>query len=406
MRHHNTAFGLKTGCVTAWLWAILLCHTAHGTEGTPQLGRGVGLVSETPIHVDLTVGESVRFCSSDDGFIEPYCTNGDCSGAVDSGPVRALPAANLPTTLLIGPSAEACSNDDDCNDEFLCYRAPLQSAPEVEGVCALRFFTRSEMPQIGGTNRTPGPGFCSPAISGPNVEWHEFQVQIPGTHTIIFQGEPPSLESSGLPQNEMSPSTRYFLVDVVSTNGVRRGRLWSKDWRLTTHRRAHSIDLELYAPSAVGLWRASLKDIVPGEFSVAVSTPSEHDSARRSECLLGLGHQNQCPVYGTEKGSSGTARSLYLSNPGLSGTELGHRLLNGAATLKNTIGTNQLSPDDDGILDTVTISFEVEHSGFYEFFVKATDNVRNDEFVVSAGAVQEGEPNRVGWSRCLRSNYS
>ena len=153
-------------------------------EGTPQLGPTQGLAGYSVLRIDVRqVGETIRLCSSDDGFKEAtadgFRLESEPAGAANPivEPLRV--GAEI---LLAPPELTFCLNDADCEADARCYTADLfpVAVGGVQGVCAY------PLPVVHG-----GAGYCD-FNSGPG-NWQTRVADQAGAWWVNFVSEPETL---------------------------------------------------------------------------------------------------------------------------------------------------------------------------------------------------------------------
>ncbi len=245
-------------------------------EGTPQLGLTQGLEGNQMVYVRVNAGETIRFCSSDDGVQEKSVSVNNAAVRVDAYPGLPSPTSTelevaegdftcelqncdlLPEEcknsqascgyrvlfeqrkgaeiIAIPPNPQACESDDDCASiaDTHCRYAHdglLTSTPSYPAVgkvrdawCAYSFAVT-----------TDGKGYCSAEKRTPS-SWYEIPPELttahPGDWMLNFVGEPETLTDG------TGSSVRYFDVNVVSgaSKANVEGRVHSERWVLNAHR--------------------------------------------------------------------------------------------------------------------------------------------------------------------------
>ena len=233
---------------------ICMCTTANARpEGTRDFQHFVGLGHETKVHVNLALGEALRFCSSDDGVNDIYPVHSHCLGgpiACDEEPGEWVhidsqteqdgllqPGRRQAAILVWPPAPEVCAGDMECNFEngLSCRTQDGQpvggEGQALEGHCAYRFDVQSN-PASPDEARAPAPGFCTALHPEDSRDYHSITANVAGIWTIDFAGEAPTLLSHH-PRRLTSEkaSTRFFEIDILGPEGEERpnGRIFRND---------------------------------------------------------------------------------------------------------------------------------------------------------------------------------
>ncbi|MGK0361836.1 MAG: hypothetical protein ACI9U2_004154, partial [Bradymonadia bacterium] len=119
-------------------------------EGTRQLGATQGLEGGAIVQIRAEVGETIRFCSSDNGVQEAaVVVNGDTFDIDDEpGDPNVVPAGRAGAEVLLSPPQDAfCRNDGECDGDFECRSIQDGSAfdgNQALGRCALVFAVNND----------------------------------------------------------------------------------------------------------------------------------------------------------------------------------------------------------------------------------------------------------------------
>jgi hypothetical protein len=323
--------------------------------------------------VDLLAGETLRICTSDDGFAERYCQSESCETSTDDEGVRVVPTSGDVPIALFPPNATACLHSNECDGGQRCVDATASFSENslVQGKCAFTFDVRSQSPNANQQGRLSELGFCSALTLQDAINWHDFSAVQDGPHQLLLVGEAPTLTRDSRPEFEQRSSTRFFQTQVLKNNEAVLGRLWSPEWILTQHNEQYQNSYDFFASGPYGIWHLKAEGIQGGHFSTSAKSGSTGSPNRDSECLFGIGYRGLCPVWYTAPSPAKGDQALYLSKPSivLPPENRDEPLIVGSVIAQNAVGTPQLSNDGDGVLDEIFISFEARRAGNYELVI-------------------------------------
>ncbi len=262
-------------------------------EGTRDLQINQGLVGRTPVQVLARAGETLRFCSSDDGHNETTALYGNCLGTrcspregapwvlehnVDRER-RVLDGRRGSEILLTAPQPQICNVETPCTREgFSCRTAP-DGRPYVsdgpDGYCAAAFSVSRN-----------GRGFCSAYVDEDTRIWQEYTVDAEGQWSLDFVGEAPTLLEDG--RTELH-STRYFEVDVLDADrvSVNGGRVNALAWQLTAHSAEYRTDADFYVSADGHVFVLDLSEMAALDYTVTASRRGLETHPRASWCSFG-----------------------------------------------------------------------------------------------------------------------
>jgi len=380
---------LRTALAIVCLPSLLALPAWALPEGTFQLGATQGLEGPAAIAVDITAaGETIRICSSDDGFKEQ-----DADGfALDAAPTgegvdrvanpipapwndRQVLVSRLPDDFADHPAAQlgllACGDDSVCRAGEQCLNVPYGSDRRVCG----RPFRIAQ-----------GAGYCSHA-TGPG-NWLELEADEPGTWLVHFSGEPETLNGDN------GHSTRYFAIDVLLPDGrsAPGGRIFSPMWMINAHDFQYTTNAEFYALADLqartpgGTARRARLFVIDFENlrgfryqllanPLGIITEAEDGPsatlARRSWCLYGDPNAGlECPRFrvGLEAHIPMLGYRIYLNYPDTAppappAPELTDPQFNDEA------GTATITPNGDGVQDDGVFSFDSNLEGTYRVVI-------------------------------------
>ena len=359
-------------------------------EGTLQLGATQGLEGPAVLAVDvLAAGETIRICSSDDGFKEP-----DADGVpIDAAPVlegqarvanpvgepwrgREILVSRLPDGYADHPSAQlgllSCDGDAACRDGEQCLRVAYSGERRA---CGRPFRVQ------------PDSGYCS-AATGPG-NWVEMEADEPGVWLVHLAGEPETLNGDN------GFSTRYFAIDVLRPDGrsALGGRVFSPMWMVNAHDFRYTTDADFYtlaamqARTAAGTalrsrlfvidfenMRGFRYQLMANPLGIVTETGGERDLelARRSWCLYGDPDQgsSDCPRFrvGLQAHIPVLGYRLYLNYPDVTPPAPPAPVLS-APQFNDEAGTTTITPNGDGVQDGGTFSFDSNLEGTWQVLV-------------------------------------
>ena len=388
MRHRRSALRASL------LLALAPCAARALPEGSPQLGPTQGLAGFSMLRVDVTqIGETIRLCSSDDGFKEPDADGLrlESTPAGTANPI-AEPRRMGAEILLAPPTLTFCRADADCEGPARCWTGDLFPVPVAGGfgVCAIPLSVSRE--GAGYCNFGTGPGNWQTHIADEVGAWH-----------VNFVAEPETLSPS-------DESTRYFAADVLRINGqpAAGGRLHTPAWRINAHRFEYDTDADFYvvAPvrsalvSGARVFKVDLQGVQGFQYQVVANSLGIESQPSKSWCQFGNPDPAtlDCPFFnGGDINAAFSEHNIYLSYPDPApapapAPEVGN------LTFNDSVGTNSITPNGDGEQDTGTFRFSSNVNSVYRVVI---DTDRNGVFDPSADFTLTGDAiagdNRVQW---------
>lgn len=365
-------------------------------EGTAQLGATQGLDNRAVLRLTIeSPGEVIKICSSDDGQQEQNVGEAQ----IDSEPGAANPVRSerLGTEIvLFPPEPVPCEGQAFCPAGQRCFdrvrELPYDTLAAEERsdntVCGIALMVQNTASKL---------GYCSAADT--DVNWHEVVADTPGNWHIDFAGEPETLGSGGL-------STRYFGVEIVREDGtvVNGGRLHAVQWLLNGHQTNSLNAGEFFIQRPVGDGAAVfVLDFVGLDglrYTVVANDEGLNEFPDRSWCQYGNPNETKaCTQDGDAELQLLYAKyPLYLNFPDPAPAAPTEPMLT-AASFNDEVGTNSISPNDDGVQDQGTFSFEANMSAVYRIIL---DSNRDGLFSTLDDLVLRGDArpgiNEVPWN--------
>ena len=401
----------------------LPCYAHAAPEGTRDLGLNQGLFGETILKVYARPGETIRLCSSDDGFTEapveedlngngaieanerfaldaaqypagtPHCglPNGDCLPDANGVPGReALPAGRIGREIVVfRPDPARCQADADCDPGYACLdlRRGTPVTPE------------SLRPRCGiAVSIDAASGYCNAQQAVGARRWEEVDVDVEGAWQLNFVGEPETLTST-------NRSTRFFEVDVIDAagNSAPPGRLHTDNWTINAHSFNYGTFTEFYVVAEVNdgarVFVIDFDDMRGFNYSLLANRVGITGRPGTSYCLIGerdlLGF---CPT--TIQGAGALSipeYDIYLNYPDPAPAPAPVPQIENVQ-FNDEVGSNSITPNGDGEQDLGTFTFESNITGTYQIIIDTNrDGVLDGgQDLVLRGAAVVGE-NSVEW---------
>ena len=363
-------------------------------EGTPQLGPTQGLAGYSILRVDvLAAGETLRLCSSDDGFKEA-----DAGGfRLENNPPGAANPIVEPRRigaemLIAPPSLTFCADDTACDPGYHCYTSDLFPVVVggVGGVCAL------PLPVVHN-----GQGYCDWNSGAGN--WQTHVAEEAGSWWVNFVSEPETLTGS----NE---STRFFAVDVQRANGVAApgGRLHAPVWRVNAHQFSYGTNADFFVVSPVisanvtgaKVFVIDFQNTQGFQYQVLANTQGISGHASTSWCQFGDPNavSRDCPLFGDGPTHSALVDyDIYLNYPDSAPPPAPSPVLSNVA-FNDSVGTKTITPNGDHNQDSGDFSFDSNVSGTFRIVIDTDRNGTFDNLAdrVITGTAAPGA-NRATW---------
>ena len=395
-RSAHFAAALLVGFMTSTAYAV--------PEGTRQLGLNQGLEGNITVRVFARPGETIRVCSSDDGFQEddviergevfsldldpgsPHCGRG--GACADDQAVFDL--GRLGSEIVVySPNVPRCENDAACAGEQTCrdFGTGRRVEPGGRGRCGRALPVNAD------------GGFCDAPQAEADRAWRTVQADIEGRYYINFVGEPETLTSSG-------SSVRFFEVDVLDPEGasVSGGRLHDDEWRINAHSFNYGTFADFYVFADVNeggrVFIINFDDLRGFRYGVRANRTGINDHAGRSWCLYGDPGEDEglCPTNVQQEGRFGTPDyAIYLTYPDPApGPAPAPEL--GLVAFNDEVGSNSITPNGDGNQDGGEFSFTSNVDGTYEVIIDLDGDGELDlaDDLVLRGEAHRGE-NAVAW---------
>jgi len=384
----------------------LMASSAYAVpEGTQQLGLSQGLEGNITVRVFARAGETIRVCSSDDGFQEtdvlvdgeeirldltpgaPHCgRGGDCAGDQE-----AFDLGRLGSEIVIyEPDVPRCQNDADCQGETSCrdFTTGRRVDPGQNGRCGRVFSV------------TRDTGFCDAAQNPLDRPWHNYVAPEEGRYYLNFVGEPETLTQSG-------SSVRFFEVDVLDENGVSipGGRLHDDEWRLNAHSFNYGTYADFFVLADVNdggrVFIINFENLRGFRYGVRANRTGVNGHPGRSWCLYSDPGQEDglCSTNTQLEGRFGTPDyPIYLNYPHPAPAPAPAPILSLVA-FNDEVGSNSITPDGDGNQDGGRFSFNSNVDGSYEVIIDLDGDGEMDlaDDLVLRGEARRGE-NEVEWN--------
>jgi len=347
--------------------------------------------------VDIgTVGEVIHFCTSDNS-IQEEDVNGQRVDRAPGTPIGGLgndPANRRSDIYLYPPESFHCDNGAQCPVDQVCVdqatrRPALGDGDEPAG--ALRCAYAYEVNPTG----QPNAGYCNAALDMPL--YHEHVTDQVGAWRFDFAGDIETLSPG-------ARSTRFFEIDVRSPDGtsVPDGRVHSRQWLMNAHvfENTASPTLFIHRPNA------SAKDVVVveldrlqgGQYILIANRNGLEDFRQQSYCQFGDPENGRClsPAPGAIPQTVFAEYMIYLSFPAVSDAD-GAQPAPARIRMNDDVGTLSISPDGDGVQDSLAIVFDASDAGEALLFLDLNGDTQftEDELVL----LEEipGGPNRLEW---------
>ncbi len=391
--------------------------TLAAPEGTRDLGLNQGLLGNSTISVFVRAGETLRVCSSDDGFAEAAVDEDiDGDGEVENFPLDRIdagephcgrdpdancigvggefPAGRVGREIVIfPPNPVRCEADNECNPGEACLEL---STGEPVGAQPRR-------PRCGyARSVNAARGYCNAQQAQGDRNWQEIDVDVEGAWTINFVGEPETLTASGR-------STRFFEVDVVDTvtgDPAPPGRVFTDSWTINAHSFSYGTYTDFYVVASADLGAEEGARIFVIDFEnmrgfnyvLVANRVGLQDSPGLSNCYLGEIEGGLCPNDAQLRGVFPVAEyDIYLNFPDPApDPAIAPEIDN--VQFNDEVGSNSITPDGDGEQDQGAFTFDSNISGTYEVVIDTNGNgvLERDADLVLRGEAEVGN-NTVGW---------
>ncbi|MCA9537999.1 MAG: hypothetical protein KC620_03890, partial [Myxococcales bacterium] len=395
-------------------------------EGTPQLGLNQGLLGNATIQVFAHPGETIRVCSSDEGFTDPdvqedlngngqidagetfrldrgvngqfervpHCgrAGGDCTGG------RAvMPAGRQDAEIVVyRPNPANCANDNDCGAGYTC-RNKGNGEPYAgagRSACGLALPVNAVI------------GYCNAQQPPADRPWHEVAVDVEGKWQVNFVGEPETLTTTGR-------STRYFEVDVLDAGGdsVNGGRVSDDNWTINAHSFSYGTYTNFYVVATVNqgarIFVIDFENMRGFNYSLLANRTGVNGHPSVSWCFVGdpdpiLG---LCPTDLAGQGQFSIPEyDIYLTFPDPAPAGAPRPVIQNVQ-FNDEVGSASISPNGDGQQDRGAFTFTSNVAGTYEVvldtdgdgtFNTALDLVLRGEAVVGQNSVEWDGRDRAG----------
>ncbi len=375
--------------LTLFVGSLVSSEAQARPEGTRTLHINQGLLAGTPLRVYARAGESIRFCSSDDGHNETGLLYGNCLGPSDdcagreadaqpwridddrdhAYPVR---AGRLGAEILLYPPTETpCDTATPCETDGMSCRgpdgAPLAPGAEEAGRCGFPFAVRSRADRGNAGVRVPVEGFCSALLRPEERAWHSIVATENGHWTLDFVGERYTIEAETGDAYARRYSTRFFEVDVHDADGVEvpGGRLNAFAWNLTSHAQSYPTSADFYVVRRDHVYVMDLDRMSGQVYSIVSTELGLADRDRGSQCVFGPSLGGICPV-GLDAqvpNAPPGEHPIYLNYPDPQ-LEPPANLLVGDVSFTNENGNASISPDGDGQEDEGIFEFQASEGTY------------------------------------------
>ncbi|MCB9528231.1 MAG: hypothetical protein H6701_07555, partial [Myxococcales bacterium] len=408
---HSIQRWLITGLV------VLPCFAYAAPEGTRDLGLNQGLFGETILKVFARPGETIRLCSSDDGFTEaPVEEDLDGSGAIEADERFALDAARYaPGTphcgrggdcatgpeqfpagrvgreiVVFRPEPTRCAADADCDPGFGCFDLRRGTPADAN----------SARPRCGiAVSIDAASGYCNAQQAFADRRWEEVDVDVEGAWQLNFVGEPETLTAT-------NRSTRFFEVDVVDTvtgNPAPPGRLHTDNWTINAHSFNYGTYTDFFVVAEVNdgarIFAIDFEDLRGFNYSLIANRIGIIDHAGTSYCLIGeVDLLGLCPT--TVQGAgvlSIPLYDIYLNFPDPAPDPAPEPQI-ADVQFNDEVGSASITPNGDGEQDRGAFTFTSNINGTYQVIIDTSRDglLRAGEDLVLRGEAVIGQ-NRVEW---------
>ena len=386
----NSDMRTLTGTLLPLALVISCVHVAQAApEGSVELGPTQGVHERVTVRVDvLAAGETLIFCSSDDGLREPPVGPSllDRDHLTPDGGSRSVatrsPGRRESEIAVYPPETAPCLTDEDCvapiaGPRYGCFDraagvprgAAGQPEPGVPGECAYLFAVNPTNDFGAGACYWSGAAAVWSATPDPAAEDsaprpHSLTTDVPGAWSFDFAGEAETVTLFNPP----AYSTRYFQIEVLDADGeaATGGRVYTDEWILNAHQRENTASATFFAVKRVAAFAEvfaiefeGLDGFLYGLVSNRTGIDGRPDVSwceYGSPAPVELGGAFRCPPNG-ELYQTRREHRLYLNYPE-SVAERPPPLIAENARFNDEAGTASISPNGDGVQDDGEFTFE------------------------------------------------